>query len=119
MRKFLATIAILSLSTLAFQAQAQFRASEICKMKRSQYERDQCLEYGLRGGMLRVKGNTQRLLDSSRVPESEKENILKSHKKWTSKFDSKCSDNECYYDMASNRNNEIEKIMAKYNIAPM
>ncbi|QOK90506.1 hypothetical protein HF908_02745 [Ralstonia pseudosolanacearum] len=119
MRKFLAAVAILVLSTFATQAQAQVRASDICKMKRSQYERDQCLEYGLRGSMLRVKGNTQRLLDSNRVPESEKESILKSHKKWTSKFESKCSDNECYYDMSSHRNKEIEKIMAKYTIAPM
>lgn len=119
MRKLLAAIAILAISTFATQAQAQFRASDVCKMKRSQYEQDQCLEYGLRGSMLRVKGNTQRLLDSSRVPESEKENILKSHKKWAGQFESKCSDNECHYDMSSARNNEIEKIMAKYNIAPM
>ncbi|WP_454742282.1 hypothetical protein [Cupriavidus necator] len=118
MRKFLAALALLALSTFAIQAQAQFRASDICKMKRSQYERDQCLEYGLRGSMLRVKGNTQQLLDSSRVSESKK-SILKIHKKWASKFESKCSDNECYYDMASDRNNELERIMAKYNIAPM
>ncbi|KGC65013.1 hypothetical protein DP57_686 [Burkholderia pseudomallei] len=119
MRKFLAAVAILMLSAFTTQVQAQFRASDICNMKRSQYERDQCLEYGLRGSMLRVKGNTQRLLDSGRVPDSEKESILRSHKKWARKLDSMCSDNECYYNMASDRNNEIEKIMAKYNIAPM
>ncbi len=119
MRKFFAAVVICSISTFATGVQAQFRASDVCKMKPSQYERDQCIEYGLRGSMLRVKGNTQRLLDSSRVPESEKENILRSHKKWAKQFESKCSDNECHYDMSSARNNEIEKIMAKYNVAPM
>ena len=119
MRKFLTAAAILTLSTLAIQAHAQPRASDFCNMKRSQSERDQCLEYGLRGSMLRVKGNTQRLLDSSHVPDSEKENVLKSHKKWTSELESRCSDNECYYNMSSERNNELERIMAKYNIAPM
>lgn len=119
MRKFLAAVAILAVSTLAIQAHAQSRASDFCNMKRSQSERDLCLEYGLRGSMLRVKGNTQRLVDSSRVPYSEKENILKSHKKWTSELESRCSDNECYYNMSSDRNNALERIMARYGIAPM
>jgi|GEM_PF-1918447 len=119
MRNFFTAVAILALSTFAFQAHAQFRASDICNMKRSQSERDQCLEYGLRGSMLRVKGNTQRLLDSRHVPEPEKENSLKSHKKWTSKLESHCSDNACYYNMSSDRNNELERIMVRYNIAPM
>jgi len=117
MRKRFVAIAVLTLLTLA--AHAQTRPSDICKMKRSQYERDQCLEYGARGGMLRVKGNTDRLLSSPRVPDSEKQDIVKSHKRWASKVESKCSDNECYYDMARDRNNEIESIMARYNIAPM
>lgn len=119
MRRILAVLAILAISTLATLAHAQFRASDVCKMKRSQSERDQCLEYGLRGSLMRLKGNTQRLLDSSRVPDSEKQSIRKSHSKWASQFESKCSDNECHYDMSSARNNEIEKVMAKYNIAPM
>ncbi|MFV8598090.1 hypothetical protein [Ralstonia pseudosolanacearum] len=119
MRKFLAAAAILSLSTFAIKAHAQFRASDICNMKRSSYEREQCIEYGARGSILRVKGNTQRVLDSSRVPESEKQNILKSHKKWASQLESKCSDNECYWNMASARNNEIERLMAKYGLNPI
>ncbi|NKA93515.1 hypothetical protein GO283_01969 [Ralstonia solanacearum] len=119
MRKFLAAAVVLTLSTFAVQAQAQFRASDVCNMKRSQYEREQCIEYGVRGSMLRVKGNTQRLLDSSRVPESEKQSILKSHKKWASQLESKCSDNECYWSMASERNNEIERLMAKYGLNPI
>lgn len=119
MRKILAAIAILTIATFTTLAHAQFRASDVCKMKRSQSERDQCLEYGLRGSLMRVKGNTQRLLDSSRVPDSEKESIRKSHAKWANQFENKCSDNECHYDMSSARNNEIEKVMAKYNIAPM
>ncbi|AJG21170.1 hypothetical protein RR42_m3810 [Cupriavidus basilensis] len=44
---------------------------------------------------------------------------MKSHKKWGGQFERNCSDNECHYDMASARNSEIEKIMAKYNVAPM
>ncbi|MGA4222303.1 hypothetical protein ACI2TZ_10300 [Ralstonia nicotianae] len=119
MRKFLTAAAILTLSTFTIQAQAQFRASDICNMKRSPYEREQCIEYGARGSMLRVKGNTQRLLDSSRVPESEKQSISKSHKKWASQLESKCSDSECYWDMASARNNEIERLMAKYGLNPI
>lgn len=119
MRKLLAAAAILILSTFAIQAQAQFRASDICNMKRSPYEREQCIEYGARGSMLRVKGNTQRVLDSSRVPESEKQSVLKSHKKWTSQLESKCSDSECYWNMASDRNNEIERLMAKYGLNPI
>ncbi|MEZ2309906.1 hypothetical protein AB6809_25000 [Paraburkholderia sp. RCC_158] len=39
--------------------------------------------------------------------------------KWTSKLESQCSDKGCYYNMSSERNNELERIMAKYNIAPM
>ncbi|KVT96581.1 hypothetical protein WK60_08580 [Burkholderia ubonensis] len=119
MRKFLVAIATVAFTAFAIQAQAQFRASDICNMKRSQYERNQCLEYGLRGSMLRVKGNTERLLASSRVPDSEKENILKAHKKWAAEVKSECSETECFWNMSSKRNNEIEKIMAKYNIAPM
>ncbi|KIP15528.1 hypothetical protein KY49_4592 [Burkholderia sp. MSHR3999] len=119
MRKFLVAIATVAFTMFATQAQAQFRASDICNMKRSQYERNQCLEYGLRGSMLRVKGNTERLLASSRVPDSEKENILKAHKKWAAEVKSECSETECFWNMSSDRNSEIEKIMAKYNIAPM
>lgn len=119
MCKLHTAIAVLTLSMLTTLAHAQVRASDICNMKRSQYERNQCLEYGLRGSMLRVKSNTQRLLDSNRVPDSEKDSLLKSHQKWASKLERKCSDNECYYDMTSERNNEIERIMAKYGIAPV
>jgi len=119
MRKLLPAVAILALSTFASQAQAQFRPTDICNMKPSQYERDQCIEYGARGSMLRVKGNSDRLLSSPRVPQSEKESIAKSHKQWAAKVQIRCSDNECYWNMASKRNNELEQIMAKYGIAPM
>lgn len=117
MRKFLITVAILALSTVSIQAQSG--VSDICKMKRSQYEYDQCIEFGARGSMLRVKGNIQRLLDSPRVPDSEKQSLLKSYKNWTSKVESKCSNNECYWEMGSRRNSELEQIMAKYRIDPM
>ncbi|WP_247539132.1 hypothetical protein [Ralstonia pseudosolanacearum] len=119
MRKFLFAAALLTLSTFAIEAQAQFRASDYCNMKRSPYEREQCIEYGARGSMLRVKGNTQRLLDSSKVPQPEKQSVLKSHKKWASQLESKCSDNACYWNMASDRNNEIERLMAKYGLNPI
>lgn len=121
MRKFLAAFTILALSTFASQAQAQFVPTDMCNMKRTQGERDQCIEYGARGSMLRVKGNSERLLQSSRVPQSEKEDIAKSHKKWVAKVKSKCDefDNACFWNLASKRNEELEQIMAKYGIAPM
>lgn len=121
MCKLLPAVTILALSTFASQAQAQFRPTDICNMKPSQYERDQCIEYGARGSMLRVKGNSDRLLSSPRVPQSEKESIAKSHKQWVAKVKRKCdeSDNACFWNMASMRNNELEQIMAKYGIAPM
>ncbi|MCW3481635.1 hypothetical protein OL229_19025 [Neisseriaceae bacterium JH1-16] len=114
MRKHIITLTFAVIST-----QALAGASDICNMKPSQYERDQCIEYGARGSMLRVKGNSDRLMQSTRVPQSEKESIAKSHKQWASKVESKCSTNECYWDMASKRNNELEQIMAKYGIAPL
>lgn len=88
-------------------------------MKPNQYERDQCIEYGARGGMLRVKGNTQRLPDSPNVPDADKRSILKSFNKWAKMVDSHCSGNICYWNMETVRNNELEKIMAKYGVAPL
>lgn len=114
MRKFIISLALSVISVQSFAG-----VSDICNMKPSQYERDQCIEYGARGSMLRVKGNTDRLLQSSRVPEAEKQNIVKSHKKWASKIESKCSTNECYWDMGSKRNSELEQIMAQYGIVPL
>lgn len=114
MKKLIATLILTAIAT-----QASAGVADICNMKSSQYERDQCIEYGARGGMLRVKGNTDRLLQSNRVPDSEKQDIVKSHKKWASKVESKCSDNECYWDMSRGRNNELERIMSQYGITPM
>lgn len=106
------------LATSAFQAQAG--NSAVCDMRRTQYEYDQCIELGTRGSILRVKGNSERMLQAANVPQAVKDDVLKSHKAWAKQVEAKCGDsNKCRWDMAGYRNDELEPIMRKYGVQPL
>ncbi|CAJ3295181.1 Uncharacterized protein conserved in bacteria [Burkholderia pseudomallei] len=109
-------IAALALALAATQAHAYV---DICAMKNSQSEAQQCYQYGANGGMLRMKENYKRILNSPRVSDSEKRELQNNQKKWEKAVDSKCDDNVCYYRAIGSRNDEIEQFMRSRGLQPM
>ncbi|MGT2430361.1 hypothetical protein ACU4HD_19600 [Cupriavidus basilensis] len=113
MRKLTITLALLTIATVSHAG------VDICSMKRSQNERAQCYEYAVSGGLLRMKKNYERIMAAPNVPKAEKEKIPKNHKKWADYVEKQCSDNACYYNYISDRNQYVEQIMVKYGINPI
>ncbi|QBY54458.1 hypothetical protein [Cupriavidus oxalaticus] len=113
LRKLTITLALLTIATVSHAG------VDICSMKRSQYERAQCYEYAVSGGLLRMKKNYERIMAAPNVPKALKENIPKNHKEWTDYVEKKCSDNACYYSHIRDRNQDVEQFMAKYGINPI
>lgn len=109
------TIIAIVIAIASFQAHAG--ASDYCNMKRTQYEHDQCVEMGVRGSMLRLKGNSERMLQNANVSQADKINISETHKEWKKAVQKKCGDSAaCFWDMASQRNAQIEQMMTRYGI---
>ncbi|MFD1556004.1 hypothetical protein ACFSHT_10265 [Paraburkholderia silviterrae] len=109
-------IVALALATISLQAHAYV---DICEMKRSQAEAQQCYQYGANGGMLRMKENYKRIVNSSSVSDSEKRELQDNQKKWEKAVSSKCDDNVCYYRAIGSRNDEIEQFMRSHSLQPM
>lgn len=113
MRKLILSLILLSASVLSHAG------SPVCDMKRSEYERAQCYEYSVVGGMKRMKINYDRIHDASHVPQKEKALLAKQHVKWVEYAESKCSTDQCFYGFISKRNSEIERFMRHYGLSPM
>lgn len=90
-----------------------------CDLKRTAHERAQCSEYAVNGGLIRMQKNYDRIMASSKVPQKEKDKIPDYHRKWASKVDNTCTDNDCFYHHISKRNGEIESFMRKYGLEPI
>ncbi|MBP0635913.1 lysozyme inhibitor LprI family protein [Cupriavidus sp. AcVe19-6a] len=113
MKKIIAT---LILAAAATQASAYV---DICNMKRSQSEQMQCYQYGASGGMMRLKKNYERTLNSNNVTESEKKNLRDNQKKWEAAVDRKCSDNVCVYHAVAQRNEDLQQFMQNHGLQSM
>ncbi|WP_066731110.1 hypothetical protein [Cupriavidus sp. D384] len=113
MKKFIATLILAVVGTQAYAY------VDICNMKRSQAEQQQCYQYGASGGMTRMRENNKRVLNSARVSDSEKKAIQDNQKKWEAAVDRKCNDNVCFYHAVASRNDEIQEFMRSRGIQPM
>lgn len=109
-------IAALVLAAVTVQAHAYV---DICEMKRSIAEAQQCYLYGAKGGILRMKENYKRIINSSQVSEKDKTYIEDNQKKWEKAVDSKCDDNACYFRAVGERNEQMEEFMRNRNVQPM
>ena len=113
MKKLITT---LILAIIATQAHAYV---DICNMKRSQAEQQQCYQYGASGGMIRMKKNYERIMNSERVSSSDKKYLQDNQKKWEVAVDRKCSDNVCYYHAIAQRNEDLQQFMQNHGLQPM
>lgn len=115
MKKIIFAIAIAAMSTQAFAI-----TNSICEAKQDQRAYDNCYNLAINGGLTRMKGNYGRITTSSRVPQKEKDYIANNHNEWVKDVEKRCgTDSVCFYDNLSDRNMQIERYMAKYNLIPM
>jgi hypothetical protein len=90
----------------------------VCEMKRSEYERAQCYQFAVKGGMIRIEKNYAIMAKSPKIPAEYMQDMNAKHDKWSTKVEDRCSTNECLYDAIAARNNEIEKYMRSHGVQP-
>ncbi|MCY1261605.1 hypothetical protein D9M68_109640 [compost metagenome] len=71
------------------------------------------------GGMIRMKKNYERIMNSERVSASDKKYLQDNQNKWEVAVDRKCNDNVCYYHAIAQRNDDMQTFMQNRGLQPM